>query len=174
MMVSGFCLSVVAGLAFPLSWLLFGKIVDAFIYHNTVTREVDNTTVSLLAQSQAQSLNMSCDTLVHQDSSVLDNISDINPIRCLSNNQATRQHIANFACEPSSQLQSEILVIALYYLGVAAVNLLTAFTGSLLFTLSASRQTQKIREAFYHSILHQDISWFDTSNTSELSNRLVE
>ena len=174
MIVSGFFLSMVAGLAVPLSWLLFGKIVDTFIYHNTVTQEVNNTTISLLVQSHAQSLNTSCDELLHQDMFVLENISDVNTIRCLSSSQAIRQNIANFACEPNSQLQSEILIYSLYYLVLAAVNLVTALLGSLFFNLSASRQTREIREAFYHAILHQEIGWFDTSNTSELNNRLVE
>uniref|UniRef100_A0A8D0GRA1 ABC-type xenobiotic transporter n=1 Tax=Sphenodon punctatus TaxID=8508 RepID=A0A8D0GRA1_SPHPU len=38
--------------------------------------------------------------------------------------------------------------------------------------LAAARQTKKIRKAFFHAILGQDISWFDVSNSGELNTRL--
>uniref|UniRef100_A0A8C2XQ30 ATP binding cassette subfamily B member 1 n=1 Tax=Cyclopterus lumpus TaxID=8103 RepID=A0A8C2XQ30_CYCLU len=41
-------------------------------------------------------------------------------------------------------------------------------------TLSAGRQTKRIRKLFFHCIMKQDIGWFDVSETGELNTRLTD
>ncbi len=44
----------------------------------------------------------------------------------------------------------------------------------MLFLLTAAKQTKRIREKYFHAILHQQMSWFDTHQIGELNIRLTE
>jgi ATP-binding cassette subfamily B (MDR/TAP) protein 1 len=39
---------------------------------------------------------------------------------------------------------------------------------------TAERQTRRMREEFFHSIMRQEIGWFDTSDPGELATRMTE
>uniref|UniRef100_A0A8C0G9Z8 ATP-binding cassette sub-family B member 5 n=1 Tax=Chelonoidis abingdonii TaxID=106734 RepID=A0A8C0G9Z8_CHEAB len=62
------------------------------------------------------------------------------------------------------------------------VHILYLFSTALVFgylqisfwVLAAARQTKKIRKTFFHAILGQELSWFDSSNSGELNTRLTE
>uniref|UniRef100_A0A674I7H9 ATP-binding cassette sub-family B member 5 n=1 Tax=Terrapene triunguis TaxID=2587831 RepID=A0A674I7H9_9SAUR len=62
------------------------------------------------------------------------------------------------------------------------IHILYLFSTALVFgylqisfwVLAAARQTKKIRKTFFHAILGQELSWFDTSNSGELNTRLTE
>ena len=174
MIITGFFFSILSGLIIPIEIFLFGMILDIFIYHSNAISEVDNTSISSLAQSFALSYNVSCDTLLQQEPSVVESITNISSVLCLSKDQRILQSVLNFACEPGPQLQSEILPFAFYHIILAAIYFLTTFFGTLFFNVSAYRQTRKIRQAFYDSILHQEIGWFDTIDAKKLNSRLIE
>ena len=176
MIITGFFLSVISGITNPAETYLFGTVIDIFIYHSNAIIESDNTSISSLAQSFALSYSVPCDTLLQQEPSVVYNITSTASVLsfCLSKNQKIAHSIMNLACEPSSELQSEIQRIAYYLIIVALVYLPTNFLGMLFFNASAYRQTRKIRQAFYHSILHQEIGWFDVTNAKKLNSRLLE
>lgn len=38
--------------------------------------------------------------------------------------------------------------------------------------MAAERQVRKMRQAYLAAVLRQEIGWFDTSNTTELSTRI--
>ena len=40
--------------------------------------------------------------------------------------------------------------------------------------IAAERQTRRMREHFFRSIMQQEIGWFDTNDSGELATRLVE
>uniref|UniRef100_A0A8D0GR74 ATP-binding cassette sub-family B member 5 n=1 Tax=Sphenodon punctatus TaxID=8508 RepID=A0A8D0GR74_SPHPU len=61
---------------------------------------------------------------------------------------------------------------ALYYTGIGMAVLVFGYLQISFWVLAAARQTKKIRKAFFHAILGQDISWFDVSNSGELNTRL--
>ena len=42
------------------------------------------------------------------------------------------------------------------------------------FLIAAERQTRRMRERFFRSIMRQEIGWFDTNDTGELATRLTE
>uniref|UniRef100_A0A672M1Q6 ATP-binding cassette sub-family B member 5 n=1 Tax=Sinocyclocheilus grahami TaxID=75366 RepID=A0A672M1Q6_SINGR len=44
----------------------------------------------------------------------------------------------------------------------------------MLFLLTAAKQTKRIREKYFHAILHQQMSWFDTHQIGELNIRLTD
>ena len=175
MLIIGFILSIISGLAIPIEIFLFGKILDLFIYHSNAISEVDSSSISSLTQSFALSLNTSCDTLLQLEPFVVvENITNTSSVRCLSEEYRVLRNIMNMACEPGPTLQSEVQRIAYYDMIVAVTYFLTTFFGMLFFNVSAYRQTRKIRQAFYHSILHQEIGWFDVTDAKKFNSQLLE
>uniref|UniRef100_A0A8C0G9J4 ATP-binding cassette sub-family B member 5 n=1 Tax=Chelonoidis abingdonii TaxID=106734 RepID=A0A8C0G9J4_CHEAB len=65
-------------------------------------------------------------------------------------------------------------LFALYYVGIGATALVFGYLQISFWVLAAARQTKKIRKTFFHAILGQELSWFDSSNSGELNTRLTE
>uniref|UniRef100_A0A8C3IC12 ABC-type xenobiotic transporter n=1 Tax=Chrysemys picta bellii TaxID=8478 RepID=A0A8C3IC12_CHRPI len=63
---------------------------------------------------------------------------------------------------------------ALYYVGIGTTALVFGYLQISFWVLAAARQTKKIRKTFFHAILGQELSWFDSSNSGELNTRLTE
>uniref|UniRef100_K1Q4F4 ABC-type xenobiotic transporter n=1 Tax=Magallana gigas TaxID=29159 RepID=K1Q4F4_MAGGI len=63
---------------------------------------------------------------------------------------------------------------ALYFCLIAIGAFTLGFTSIFCFTVSAERQIRVIRKLFFRSIMRQDMEWFDTHESSELSTRFSE
>ena len=174
MIISGFFLSIASGLTLPMSMVLFGDIVNNFLYQylTTYIGKADNETVATYVQSTAFSQNVSCTEL--NDSSLLENITNSSILLCGLNNKRQYEEIIAFACDPNARLQSEIGIFSLYFVALGAVALVAGFLGALFWNISAYRQTRRIRESLYQSILRQEVGWFDVNNATELNTRLIE
>ena len=83
-------------------------------------------------------------------------------------------NVAEFICDPGGMLVSEIIESSLYYVAIACGLAVTSFISSMFWNISAYRQTQRMRRAFYKSIIRQEIGWFDVTDAAELNNRLQE
>uniref|UniRef100_A0A3Q2XLB5 ATP-binding cassette, sub-family B (MDR/TAP), member 4 n=1 Tax=Hippocampus comes TaxID=109280 RepID=A0A3Q2XLB5_HIPCM len=66
------------------------------------------------------------------------------------------------------------IFFAIYYSILGAVVVVAAYMQVAFFTLSAGRQVKRIRKCFFHSIMRQDIGWFDINETGELNTRLTD
>ncbi|XP_054636998.1 ATP-dependent translocase ABCB1-like isoform X1 [Dunckerocampus dactyliophorus] len=75
---------------------------------------------------------------------------------------------------PNSTLQADMTNFAIYYSILGALVLVAAYMQVAFFTLSAGRQVKRIRKHFFHSVMRQDIGWFDVSETGELNTRLTD
>ncbi|XP_051921755.1 ATP-binding cassette, sub-family B (MDR/TAP), member 4 isoform X3 [Hippocampus zosterae] len=75
---------------------------------------------------------------------------------------------------PNSTIQEDMTGFAIYYSILGAVVLVAAYMQVAFFTLSAGRQVKRIRKCFFHSIMRQDIGWFDVNETGELNTRLTD
>ncbi|MEJ1283891.1 hypothetical protein NN561_014869 [Cricetulus griseus] len=69
--------------------------------------------------------------------------------------------------------QSSSLRLTLYYVGIGASALVFGYIQISFWVITAARQTTRIRKQFFHSILAQDISWFDGSDICELNTRMA-
>ena len=175
MILAGFFLSITSGLALPIHLLLFGEIVDVFFFHYAAVTEIANTSISTLAQSTAILLNTTCNTtMLEQNSFLSETVNNFSTALSCESNQTTLTSIMEFACEPNAQLFSEIERLSIYYGILAGANLVASFLASVFWNTSAYRQTRKMRQALYSSILRQEIGWFDVSNAHELNVRVVE
>uniref|UniRef100_A0A8C3RS04 ATP binding cassette subfamily B member 4 n=1 Tax=Chelydra serpentina TaxID=8475 RepID=A0A8C3RS04_CHESE len=63
---------------------------------------------------------------------------------------------------------------AYYYSGIGAGVLFVAYMQVAFWTLAAGRQIKKIRQQFFHSIMRQEIGWFDMNDVGELNTRLID
>ncbi|KAG8443724.1 hypothetical protein GDO86_009046 [Hymenochirus boettgeri] len=67
-----------------------------------------------------------------------------------------------------------LLLYALYYVAMGAGVIVGGYFQVSLWVLSAARQTRKMRESFFHSVLSQEMSWFDITKSGELNTRLTD
>ncbi|XP_053570110.1 ATP-binding cassette sub-family B member 5 [Bombina bombina] len=77
-------------------------------------------------------------------------------------------------CSKFKPLDEQMVMFSLYYVGIAAFVLLGGYVQVSFWVLAAARQTRKMRKAFFHSVLSQDMSWFDVTKSGELNTRLTE
>ncbi|EHA97327.1 Multidrug resistance protein 3, partial [Heterocephalus glaber] len=75
---------------------------------------------------------------------------------------------------PGRILEEEMTRYAYYYSGLGAGVLVAAYIQVSFWTLAAGRQIKKIRQKFFHSILRQEIGWFDINDITELNTRLTD
>ena len=180
MMIAGYFLSIVNGITISPHIVLFGEIVNAFLYHFTTTRtsESVNASFSTYVQASLHSLNMTCDELA-QDYNASRQIfkgatSNSSIILCGLTNRVVSKNAILFACDPNARLQSEIRWFSLYYVFLGGVALVAGFFSVLCWNISAHRQTRRIRKILYRSILQQEIGWFDFNSATDLSTLLIE
>ena len=170
MIMLGAVSAVLAGTAIPLHMLMFGEVINNFVYHSVAEDIISSmqmvngtptppsvmATESPLNMSQANSSSLYfCDIVATAlDSSLLE------------------VYLEGF--DPDGTLEREIRRYSLYYVGLACGALLFTFLSTLLWNLSAYRQIRRLRLAFYGSILRQEMGWFDVHNPATLNTRLQE
>ena len=123
------------GVAQPVSFIIFGKLIEKFIDFVIVDQLKEDLKSGKINESF---YNMS-----------MANITDVD-------------------------LEEEMKGFALWYVIIAAVMFVCAFVQAGFWSMTALRQTHKIRKKFFHSILKQDIGWFDCNESGGLLSRLTE
>ncbi|XP_041649046.1 ATP-binding cassette, sub-family B (MDR/TAP), member 4 [Cheilinus undulatus] len=74
----------------------------------------------------------------------------------------------------NSTLEEDMTEYAIYYSIMGFVVLAAAYVQVSFWTVAAGRQVKRIRRLFFHSIMRQEISWFDVNETGELNTRLTD
>ena len=227
MILFGFIAAVASGVALPGHMLLFGRIINSFVFYSTVTNctEFANQTImqpslSMILASRLMSLenmNMSvnvnsmdmgmdmgmagdmscaereraldctdeyynmCNMFVTANAGSILNLtrsdnSSESSLLCGDSEQGMEvlENVLEYVCCPARTLREDIAVFSYIYVGMATAVLLAIFLATMFWNVSAYRQTKRIRQAFYRSVLYQDVGWFDVTEVSELSTRLAE
>ncbi|XP_077124833.1 ATP-binding cassette sub-family B member 5-like isoform X1 [Ranitomeya variabilis] len=78
------------------------------------------------------------------------------------------------ACDKFKPLPEQMSEYALYYVAIGAAVLLCGYGQVCFWVLAAARQTRRMRKMFFHSVLSQEMSWFDVTKSGELNTRLTE
>nr|XP_032831471.1 ATP-dependent translocase ABCB1-like [Petromyzon marinus] len=78
------------------------------------------------------------------------------------------------ATDMGDLLQSEMSKYAWYYVAIGCAVLVSATLQVSCWMLAAARQCHRIRHHFFRAILHQEMSWFDTTQIGELGSRLTD
>ncbi|XP_034163847.2 ATP-dependent translocase ABCB1 isoform X1 [Pangasianodon hypophthalmus] len=75
---------------------------------------------------------------------------------------------------PGVDIEASMTRNAYYFVAIGAGVLLVGTIQITLFVLTATRQTKRIRDKYFHAILHQPMAWFDMHPIGELNIRLTE
>uniref|UniRef100_A0A6Q2YSK6 ABC-type xenobiotic transporter n=1 Tax=Esox lucius TaxID=8010 RepID=A0A6Q2YSK6_ESOLU len=75
---------------------------------------------------------------------------------------------------PGVDIQAQMTKNAYYFVGIGCAVLLLGTFQVMLFLLTATKQTKRIREKYFHAILHQQMAWFDTHQIGVLNVRMTD
>ena len=159
MVLAAILLSILAGTAIPLESFLSGQLFNIFISYSAAV-QLSNVIVNIT--------NFTCtpSSVQHVLAAATSNSS------CIFCDAFQQGNIFNsastFACNPAKALIADATKFSLYFIFVAIGTFVTYFIAHILWTVSASRQSRRMRIAFYRSILQHKIGWFETNDTSQL------
>lgn len=71
-------------------------------------------------------------------------------------------------------IDEEMTKFAAYYSYIAVGTIVCGYVQTAFWSLAAVRQCHHIRTRCFKSIMQQEIGWFDTTDSGELSTRLTE
>uniref|UniRef100_A0A9J7WU74 ABC-type xenobiotic transporter n=1 Tax=Cyprinus carpio carpio TaxID=630221 RepID=A0A9J7WU74_CYPCA len=94
------------------------------------------------------------------------------PLMCVVFGQMTDSFVLN-SFSFSSPINN-LVKHAYYFVAIGAAVLILGTFQVMLFLLTAAKQTKRIREKYFHAILHQQMSWFDMHQIGELNIRLTD
>ncbi|XP_036614936.1 ATP-dependent translocase ABCB1-like isoform X2 [Trichosurus vulpecula] len=92
----------------------------------------------------------------------------------MGNANLTYTDVNNSTENPYDQLEEQMTTYAYYYTAVGFGVLVAAYIQVAFWTLAAGRQIKKIRQNFFHSVMRQEIGWFDIHDVGELNTRLAD
>ncbi|XP_048881324.1 ATP-dependent translocase ABCB1 isoform X12 [Brienomyrus brachyistius] len=81
---------------------------------------------------------------------------------------------ANCPTMPGVDIETLMTNRAYYFVGTGVAVLFLGTFQVTLFLLAATRQTKRIRERYFHSVIHQQMGWFDTHQIGVLITRLTD
>ena len=145
MMLVGVVGAVVAGAGLPLHTLIFGKVINQFVYYSIAE--------PIYAGKHPNMTNRS--------------------YFCERENYSLLNQYLN-SSDIKVELGSIVSVFSYYYVGLATAAMIGAFLANLTLNASAYRQTRRMRIALYNSVLRQEVGWFDVTKTGQLNIRLQE
>ncbi|KAI1885483.1 hypothetical protein AGOR_G00204160 [Albula goreensis] len=88
-------------------------------------------------------------------------------------NDAVQEQL-NVTIPSNETLGEQMTSHAIYYSIMGAIVLVAAYLQVALWTLAAGRQVKRLRKLFFHSIIQQEIGWFDSNETGQLNTRLTD
>ncbi|NWZ00473.1 ABCBB protein, partial [Loxia curvirostra] len=145
MMVAGSLCAIVHGVAQPAVLLVFGAMADTFIEYDIEMQELKDP-------------NKTCvnNTIVWINGTIHQNEKNTT-IKC-----------------GLLDIEHEMTKFAGYYAGIGCAILVLGYLQICFWVMSAARQIQKIRKAYFRKIMRMDIGWFDCTSVGELNTRISD
>ncbi|OLY83004.1 Multidrug resistance protein 1A [Smittium mucronatum] len=72
----------------------------------------------------------------------------------------------------SNELKSSVKYNCLFIVGISAAVLISAYVQNVSFSIVSERNSLRIRELYYTSVLKQNMAWFDKTSTGDLTTRI--
>ena len=156
-MMIGAVTAIVHGTTLPLLMVVFGETTDAFSNEyitREIARDVANASINNVSINNVDctELNMICNT-------------SRNTTDCAF-------FVEDSLCATGDDLIDEINTLVIYYCALGVVAFVCGWLHVSLFQYACERQLQIIRKKFFHSVLRQEIGWFDVNSIGELNSRL--
>ena len=149
--------SMISGAVVPLELFVIGELFNNFISYNAAQNilmsDIDNGTCTRdVAQQFLSSIANTSDRIfcdATQEGNVINSASA-------------------FVCDPDQTLTEEVTTYSLYFVYLGLAMFIAYFLSHMLWTVSASRQSKRLRIAYYKAVLEHNISWFESSDISSL------
>ncbi|NWV58764.1 ABCBB protein, partial [Malurus elegans] len=145
MMVAGSFCAIVHGVAQPAVLLVFGAMADTFIEYDIEMQELKDP-------------NKTCVN---------------NTIAWINGTIHQNEKNATIRCG-LLDIEHEMTRFAGYYAGIGCAILVLGYLQICFWVMSAARQIQKIRKAYFRKIMRMDIGWFDCTSVGELNTRISD
>ena len=81
---------------------------------------------------------------------------------------------SSYECIETDQFLHNMDYLTIYVIMCGVVAFVVGWMHSAIFRYVGDRQMLEIRKRLFSSIIHQDIDWFDSIATEEITNRLTE
>ena len=156
-MLVGLLAAVAHGAVLPVSMVVFGQMINFFVFHSLSAVITANGTI-------LNALPINC-TAVNKA---------VEESRNMMSQQGGTFSSASFRCLTNDNFFGEMDIFVGAFAALALGSMLMSFIQVFTFSLAATRQTHCIRKRFYCSILRQNVAWFDENKAGELNSRLVE
>jgi len=98
---------------------------------------------------------------------------DYDALRSTVSNETTTQFDSIPPLTPE-EFDSYMTQFSLYYLYIGIVVLLSAYIQTWCWEMACERQIYRLRNVFFSQIIRQDITWFDTNQSSDLTSKLFD
>ncbi|XP_002818217.3 ATP-binding cassette sub-family B member 5 [Pongo abelii] len=76
--------------------------------------------------------------------------------------------------QSQEKLNEDMTLLTLYYVGIGVAALIFRYIQISFWIVTAARQTKRIRKQLFHSVLAQDVGWFDSCDIGELNTRMTD
>ena len=72
-----------------------------------------------------------------------------------------------------SNVADQMVTFTAWYIGVGVFQIVAGYIATAFLTISAERQASRIRRAYFRAMLRQEVGWYDTMSSGELTTRLT-
>ena len=151
-MFIGLITAILHGTLLPLLMIVFGETADAFS-NEFITRDI------------ARAVGMSVDNV---------NCTDLYIICSTSEMERCGFFVESSLCATKDDLIEDINILVIYYCTLGVLAFVCGWLHVSLFQYACEQQLNIIRRRFFHSVLRQEIGWFDVNSVGELNSRLNE
>ena len=179
-MFIGTLVAIAHGAAFPLVTFLLGEVTDAFINRAATQTYADPNNSMALSCAAMTVADLAGVSLANSTDAVLNSIST-GTADCNANAfGVTLEDVLqtcfrdNSECLTNSEFFDTVNGLVYGFVGIAFGALIAGFTQISFFQVACERQVKRIRLHYYRSVLRQNMGWFDTNPSGELSSRLSE
>jgi len=149
LMIIGCFGAMVHGSAVPFMTTVFGSMIDTFIDYTVC---IETTNASCMWDDIYEYYNVTNQTGYEMA------IADMNTSDVLY----------------QIDIEAELTVFSYYYVTIACSVIVCGYLLVANWVMASTRQTDKIRKAFFRSIMKQEIGWFDVHNIGELNTRMSD
>ncbi|XP_078702917.1 ATP-dependent translocase ABCB1-like isoform X1 [Branchiostoma floridae x Branchiostoma belcheri] len=173
LIILGSLLSIGLGITFPLMIIVFGDTTTSFVSSELASELeevlrcfgnlITNITAGALPPNIEQYLPPNCTHLLPLLNQTSEN---------LATGSVSGINIADL--QQGIDIEGQMTTYAYYYVAIACGAFVCAYGQVAFWTLSATRQVNRIRTKFFRAIMRQDVGWHDTHATGEFSTRLAD
>ncbi|XP_056007799.1 ATP-dependent translocase ABCB1-like isoform X2 [Ostrea edulis] len=161
MFLGTFC-ALCHGAALPCMIIVFGEMIDTFVESGKLTIWLNS-----LNSTYLSSQGLSVESIVKDPKILSPHLSNL----------TTYYNVTDFTIYHNSvkyDLLDTMTKFAIYYIAIGCGVLVLGYGQVVCWVTAAERQCHRIRVSFFRNVMRQEIGWFDTHDSGELSTRLAD